>query len=463
MKVLMVASESIPFIKTGGLADVIGSLPNALQKEGIEVGVILPMYGNIPESFLQQMKQIKNLNINLKNGQTETCNLRKIVHNKIPYYFIDNQHYFYRRKLYGYDDDGERFVFFSRAVMDFLPFLDFQPDILHSHDWHTSILNVLIKDSMIYSTVKTVLTIHNLKYQGIFNKNLLENVLNLGENYFSIDKLEFYGKVNLLKGGIIFADKITTVSRSYAEEIMQPFFGEKLDGVLRENKYKLTAIVNAINYNGKECKTVEDKKKNKVYLQGALGLPMKNDIPILAFISRLVAQKGLDLLLPLLEKLLCKDIQLIVLGTGESYYEKVLTQYAQQYPEKFRLNLFFDEKLAKKIYAGADIFLMPSLFEPCGLGQLLALSEGTIPIVREIGGLRDTVIPFNMHTQKGNGFVFSNYDARDFYKIIEEALQIYQNKFLWQILFHNAIRCNFSWQESARKYKQLYTDLLSGR
>ena len=474
-KVLFVAAEAVPFVKTGGLADVIGSLPKELRKEGIDVRVILPKYGDIPDRYREMMTPVVALDVPV-GWRRQYCGIEQLEHQGVTFYFVDNEYYFKRRGLYGYYDDGERFAFYSRAVLEALRHLDFNPDVLHCHDWHTAAVPVLLNAHYrhLFPRLRTVFTIHNLKYQGVFAPSVLGELLNLGSEYFTADKLEFHGAVNYMKGGLAYADMLTTVSRSYAEEIQTPYYGEKVDGLLRARSHQLVGIVNGIDYDVYNpqhdehivmpytWRSPKRKNQNKIKLQEHVGLPIDPDIPVLAIVSRLVEAKGLDLIAHVFEEIIAEDLQLIVLGTGESHYESMFQVAAYRYPEKVSANIFFDDALAHKMYAGADMFLMPSQFEPCGIGQLIALRYGALPIVRETGGLKDTVQSYNQYTGEGNGFTFTNYNAHDMLYTIRWALGMYRDKQVWESIVKNAMKNDFSWRQSAKQYIQLYQTLCEG-
>ncbi len=471
----MVAAEAAPFVKTGGLADVIGSLPKELLKEGIDARVILPKYGDIPDRYREMMTPVAVMDVPL-GWRRQYCGIEQLEHQGVTFYFVDNEYYFKRRGLYGYYDDGERFAFFSRAVLESLRYLNFSPDVLHCHDWHTAAVPVLLDAHYrsVYPQLRTVFTIHNLKYQGVFAHSVLGELLNLGDEYFAPDKMEFHGAVNYLKGGLVYSDLLTTVSRTYAEEIQTPYYGEKVDGLLRSRKDSLQGIVNGIDYEAYNpqhdehivmpytWRSAKRKTQNKIKLQEHVGLPVNPDVPVVAIVSRLVEAKGLDLIAHVFEELIAQDLQLIVLGTGDSHYESMFKVAAYRYPDKVSANIFFDDALAHKIYAGADIFLMPSQFEPCGIGQLIALRYGTLPVVRETGGLKDTVQSYNEETGEGNGFTFTNYNAHDMLYTINRALTLYSKRELWEPIVKSAMKTDYSWRQSAKQYVQLYQTLAQG-
>ena len=474
LKVLFVASEAAPFAKTGGLGEVVGSLPKELRNQELDVRVIMPKYSAIPGEFAKKM--IKKATFTVPVGwRQQYAGLFELAQQGIIWYFIDNEYYFKRDSLYGYYDEAERFAYFCRAVLEALPQLDFIPDIIHCHDWQTGPLAAMLKLQYLaraeYGAIKTVFTIHNLMYQGIFPGDMLGDLLSLPNSAFTADGLEFHGQVNYLKGGLAFSDCITTVSKSYAEEIQQPYFGEQLDGFLRKRQADIYGIINGIDYEvynpggdpdidtNYTWRGTSKRLNNKLKLQSELGLPASKPIPLIGIVSRLVASKGLELIDYVLEELLALDVQVVVLGTGEARYEQLFRDAAGRHPDKISANITFSDKLAHRVYAGSDLFLMPSRFEPCGISQLIALRYGSIPIVHEVGGLKDTVIPFNPETGAGNGFVFTNYNAHEMLQVVEQAVVLYQDKTQWNKLVKNAMRAEHSWQQSATEYRQLYEKL----
>lgn len=475
-KVLFVAAEAVPFVKTGGLADVVGSLPKALQQGAeLDVRVVLPKYREIPQALQEKMEFVTSFVVPVAWRQ-KYCGLFRSRQDGITYYFIDNEEYFGRQGLYGHWDDAERFAFFCRAVLEMLPRLDWFPTVLHCHDWHAALVSVFLrthyKSDERYWNMRTLFTIHNLRYQGVFPKSVLPDVLGLDWKYFRTDALEFYDQVNYMKGGIVASDLISTVSETYAQEIQYPFFGEQLDGLLREKQFDLTGIINGIDYDiynpatdGKifahyDARSIDRKVENKLQLQERLGLPAKRNLPLIGLVSRLVGPKGLDLVAHVLHELVAyESVQLVVLGTGEEEFERLFQGAAWTYPDKVSANIYFDDTLAHQIYAGADLFLMPSLYEPCGIGQLIALRYGAIPVVRETGGLKDTVRAFDKYTGEGNGFTFSHYNAHDMFYTIKKALCLYHDTPSWTKLVENAMHSDFSWQHSAKQYRGLYQRL----
>ncbi len=474
MEVLFAASEAVPFIKTGGLADVIGSLPLELRKKGVDARLILPLYRDVPFPFKEKMSLRKKMPLSM-GWRYQHFSLLELESEGMPVYFIDNEYYFDRHGIYDFRDDAERFAFFCRAVLESLPYLGFKPQILHTHDWHTGLVNLFLKalygQHPFFQDIKSVFTVHNLNYQGLFPWEMLEELLDLPEEYYSMEGIEFYGQGSYLKAGLVFADYLTTVSETYVREIQTPEYGEKLEGLLQKRKHSLSGIINGIDYQfydptgDPQVKfpyraSYTEKCKNKPFLQESLGLPQNEEIPLVAFINRLVEQKGLDLLREALEEIMALELQLVFLGTGEQKYEAFLRGASYDYPHKIAVQLRFDEQLARRIYAGADLFLMPSLYEPCGIGQLIALRYGTIPLVRETGGLKDTVLPFDAKTGEGNGFVFTEYKKEALLSTLKEALKTYQDREKWALIMKNATEMDFSWKSSAEQYQKLYSSLL---
>lgn len=478
MKILFAASEAVPFVKSGGLADVIGSLPEALKRQSLDVSVILPKYADIPEEFKAKMETARTLTVYL-GWRNQYCGIQELDMNGIHYYFVDNEFYFRRQGLYGYGDDAERFVYFSRAVLEALPHLDFKPDILHCHDWQTGLIPYLLRrvygEHPFYQSIKTVFTIHNLRYQGRFNRQLMQDLLGVGDDAFGIgdDSLEYYGDGNCMKAGLSFADYITTVSRTYAEEIQTEYFGEGMDGVLRKRSWngQLSGILNGLDndlFDPMKDPNLEEpfrnalskKRKNKAALQAELGLPVDERIPMIGIVSRLVDQKGLDLIQAVMDEILAENLQLVVLGTGEWKYEHLFQDKAYWHPDKVCAHITFNDGLARRIYAASDMFLMPSHFEPCGLGQLIAFRYRAVPIVRETGGLKDTVTAYNEMTEEGTGFTFYDYNAHEMLFAIKRALNCYQDDGVWNTIVKNISKVDFGWEQSAKQYASLYKKLL---
>lgn len=478
MKVLFVATECAPFIKTGGLADVIGALPKELLNQNIDVRVVLPKYEEILSCYKDKMTTI-HIGEAPVGWRRQYVGVELLELNGITYYFIDNEYYFKRLGLYGFYDDAERFAYFNQAVLEVLPDIDYQPDVIHCHDWQAALIPLYVKthyaNHSFYDNVKTVFTIHNLKYQGIFPKEILGDILGLGDEYFTIDHVEFNGCVNYLKTALMHADMLTTVSETYASEIQDPYYGEKLDGLLRVRADQLYGIVNGLDYCSYDpmndpsisypFRSSQSKKhQNKRELQRDLGLPISDKTPLVAVVSRLVEQKGFDLVFHILDQLLeMNEVQLVVLGTGDHVYESFFRDAAERYPNKVSAHFTFNESFARKIYAASDMFLMPSRFEPCGIGQLIALRYGSAPIVRETGGLVDTVTPFNEETMKGNGFSFKDYNAHDLLFTINRAISMYKDENTWAELMKNMTKIDYSWSKSAKAYVALYEKLSGGQ
>ena len=475
MKILFVTSEANPFIKTGGLADVSFALPKALHEKGEDVRIIMPKYEDISEDFTSKMTQLATYGVSV-GWRNQYCGLQYLTYDGIPVYFVDNEYYFKRHGCYGYFDDGERFSYFCRAVMESVKYMDdFYPDVVHCNDWQTGMvplyLSEIYKDRPEFSKAKSVFTIHNLKYQGVFSHSVIQELLGIGEEYFSEDKIKFYDGISFMKAGIVYADKITTVSKTYAKEIQTAYYGEGLDGLLRQKSAKLVGITNGIDYSSNDPKkdkyivnygltTLKNKAVNKEMLQQLAGLPVNSDVPVIAMVTRLVKQKGLDLVTRVIEDILKMNVQLIVLGTGDNDSQDFFEYYASSYPAKIASFIQFNNAIASKVYAGSDILLMPSLFEPCGLSQMIAMAYGTLPLVRETGGLSDTVIPYNEFTGDGNGFSFTNYNAHDMLNVIEYAVSCYQDKKTWTKLVKNAMRTKFEWKTQADEYLKIYNEIV---
>ncbi|AGC67638.1 glycogen/starch synthase, ADP-glucose type [Thermoclostridium stercorarium subsp. stercorarium DSM 8532] len=474
MKVWFAVSEAAPFAKTGGLADVAGSLPKALRKLGIDVRVVIPKYSQIPEEYLKKMNFIGYTYVDL-TWRREYCGIFSLEHENVPFYFLDNERYFKRDWYYGQPDDGERFTFFCKAVLEVLPVIDFKPYIIHLNDWQTGLVSLLLdahyryyRNNGFYQFMHTVMTIHNLKYQGIFPKTMMDEIIGLDWRYFHPDGIEFYDNINFLKAGIAYSTKVTTVSKTYAEEIKTDFYGENLSGILQKRSADVLGILNGIDYEENNPSTdtriyvpyslnnIEKKRENKILLQKETGLCVNPETPLIGIVSRLVAQKGMDLIDRMIAELLEMDLQLIVLGTGERKYEDMFLWAQGAFSGKMSANIRYDPVLAQKIYAGCDMFLMPSLFEPCGLGQIFSMRYGTVPIVRETGGLKDTVIPYNEYTNEGTGFTFANYNAHEMKDAVIRAIRVYKDKDKWTALMKRCMQQDFSWERSAREYVNLY-------
>ena len=471
-KILFAASECTPFIATGGLAEVIGSLSKSLaQDEEYDVRVVLPLYSDIRGDYRQRFTYLGNINVPL-GWRNQYCGIFSYEESGVTFYFLDNEYYFRRGGCYGYYDDGERFAFFSRAVMEILGFLQFYPDVLHCHDWQSALAAIYLKTIYChrreYSLIRAVFTIHNIEYQGKYSLDVLEDLFGISDDYRYL--LEFDGCANLMKAAIECSETFTTVSPTYAEEIKRAEYAHGLQGEVERNAFKLRGILNGIDVKSYDPATdpalfapysaenPAGKEICKAELQKMLGLPVRADVPVVAMISRLVAHKGLDLVRAAIEELLADDVQFVLLGTGDSEYESYFKDLANRYKGKAVSIIAFNGDLSRKIYSGADIFLMPSKSEPCGLSQMIASRYLTVPVVRETGGLYDSIKPYGAG---GNGFTFAAYNAGDMLYVLREAVSLYKNKPEWQKLMIKAGTTDFSWQRSAEEYKKLYTDTLA--
>ena len=476
--ILFIASECAPFIKTGGLADVVGSLPKSFNKDEFDCRVIMPKYMCMKWEFVQRLEYVTHFYMNL-NWRSQYVGVFKVVHDGVTIYMIDNEYYFGGDKPYGETKrDIEKFSFFSRAALSILPVIGFRPDVIHCHDWQTGLVPVYLKDCFaegeFYRGIKSVMTIHNLKFQGIWDIKTVRDIAGLSDYYFTSDKLKYYDDANLLKGGIVYADHVTTVSNTYAEEIKTPFYGEGLDGLMRARSNCLSGIVNGIDYDIYNPETDpyitknfnvdtfrKEKKYNKRRLQEDLGLEVNDKKFMIGCVSRLTDQKGFDLIAYIMDELCQDDIQLVVLGTGEEKYENMFRHFDWKYHNKVSAQIYYSEEMSRRVYASCDAFLMPSLFEPCGLSQLMSLRYGTLPIVRETGGLRDTVVPYNEFAGTGTGFSFSNYNAHEMLATIRYAKDTFYNKKReWNKMVDRAMMTDFSWNVSARRYEDIYRYLL---
>lgn len=475
VKVLFAAAEATPFAKTGGLADVVGTLPRALRKAKVDARIIVPLYGDIPEKFRSQMRPVSVETVQL-GWRRQHCGLFELQYEGMTVYFIDNEYYFRRKGLYNFYDEAERFGFFSKAVLDVLPRLDWTPDIIHCHDWHVGMIPVLLRSHYCRAPwcagIKTVCTIHNLEYQGVFHRSILGDMFNLDHDQAAVAALEFFGMVNFLKGGLEYADFISTVSPSYAQEIQTRYWGEKLDGVLTRRNNRLVGIVNGIDeeeYNpitdpalfaNYSARSFKGKVENKARLQEWIGLEQNPNAPLFGVVSRLVKAKGFDLVRRVLEEMMAAGIQLVVLGTGEPQYEDMFLDAERHYPGRVAVRIGYDDTLARRIYSGADLLLMPSQKEPCGVSQLIAMRYGCIPLVREAGGLKDTVESFNSETNEGDGFSFAHYNAHDMLHVIRLACDTYRDKKRWNLLMKMAMKADHSWKASAKEYAALYRQVM---
>ena len=460
------------------MADVVGSLPKCFDKRYFDVRVIIPKYLCIKPEWRDKMQYVDHFYMDYL-GQSRYVGILQYVYEGITFYFIDNESYFNGPKPYGdWYWDLEKFCFFCRAALSALPVIGFQPDVVHCHDWQSGLIPVLLKDSFhggdFYRNMKSVITIHNLKFQGVWDVKTIQRFTELPDYYFTPDKLEAYKDGNLLKGGIVYADAITTVSNTYAEEIKMPFYGEGLDGLMRARANSLRGIVNGIDYDEFNPETDryivqpytaknfrKEKVKNKKALQQQLGLPVDEKKFMVGIVSRLTDQKGLDLVQGVMDELCSDDMQLVVLGTGDERYENMFRHYDWKYHDRVSAQIYYSEEMSHRIYAGCDAFLMPSLFEPCGLSQLMALRYGTVPIVRETGGLRDTVQPYNEFESTGTGFSFANYNAHEMLGSVRYAKYIYYNKRReWNKIIDRDMAADFSWGTSAARYQELYDWLI---
>ncbi|WP_408640903.1 glycogen synthase GlgA [Sporanaerobium hydrogeniformans] len=481
LKCLFVSSEVAPYAKTGGLADVIGALPKKLREQGIDARVALPYYHSIQGRFFDHDSHfLTSYDVHL-GWRVQGVGIYEDDSTTVPTYLLKSDTYFARPEFYGYKDDYERFAFFCKAVLELLRHIDFMPDVIHCNDWQTGPLCLLLKDKYrmdpFYANIKTVYTIHNMKYQGLCGKEALD-VLELSSDYMSAERLEYHGAISYMKAGLIYSDKITTVSPTYAEEIKTYQYGCGLDRLLGDKLYyKMEGILNGIDYDVYDPKidpyiyknytwrSIGRKKENKVKFQEEYGLE-KKDCMLIGIVSRITDQKGFDLMkqtvdsLWVMDKIMQMDVQFVILGTGEQEYEEMFKHFAYKYRERSAVFLTFNEALAQKIYAASDVFLMPSLFEPCGLGQLIAMRYGTVPVVRKTGGLKDTVIHYNPMTKEGTGFEFEDCSGYWMYKKLEEAYQYYvEKKEDFKQIQLNGMKKNFSWDEAAKKYIALYHGL----
>ncbi len=470
MKILYVTSEANPFAASGGLGDVMGALPLSVREEGVEASVIMPLYDAVREEHRCKLEKVIDISFKLSWRETG-ASVFKIDHNGVTYYFVENHRYFTRGRLYGEQDDAERFAFFSKAVIEFMLQSGNVPDVLHANDWQTALTVVYLKTEFsehpALSGIKTVFTIHNIEYQGKFGYDVLGDVFGINGKYMGV--LEYDGCVNLMKGAIVVSDYITTVSPNYANELEYDFFSFGLSPMIKAAKYKIAGVINGIDYNYFSPETGGDivkkynlrtvksgKAANKKALQEELGLEVRPDVPLLVMITRLTAGKGIDLVLHILEEVLREDVQVAILGTGDKEYEIRIAEMAERHNNLAAL-IKFDRVISKKMYASADIFVMPSKSEPCGLAQMIACSYGTVPIVRSVGGLYDSIKPWG--TEGGNGFRFDNYNAHDLLYSIKNAVSLYRDKKEWAKLVVAAKKSDFTWKNSALKYIKIYNKL----
>ena len=476
-KVLYVASECVPFIKTGGLADVVGTLPKKFNRDEYDVRIVIPKYMCLPEKYRNNMKYITHFHMDI-GWKQQYVGIMYLEYEGVPVYFIDNEYYFNGFNIYGDTKwDIEKFCFFCKAALSILPTIGFQPDIIHCHDWQAGLVPVYLRtvfaNNPFYSNIRSVMTIHNLQFQGNWDIDTIKDYSGLPDYVFTPDKLEFKKDASMLKGGLVYADKITTVSNTYAQEIQTPYFGEGLDGLLRARWQSLWGIINGIDYqvyNPGTDKQIEhrytvknykkEKVKNKLALQKRLHLPEDPNVYMIGLVSRLTDQKGLDLVDRAMNDIMTDGTQFVILGTGDRRYEDMFRYYQGIHPAKISANIFFSDELSHQIYAASDAILVPSRFEPCGLTQLMALRYGALPIVRETGGLKDTVQPYNEYEGTGTGFSFANYDPRDLLNTINYSKKIFfDDKNAWAAMQKRAMEQNYSWDNSAKIYEELYNQI----
>ncbi|MBO5782776.1 MAG: glycogen synthase GlgA [Clostridia bacterium] len=470
-KIMFVASEAAPFIATGGLAEVIGSLSKALAATGkYDVRVIIPMYSDIKQQYRQKFQFIGSIFIPLA-WRNQYCGIFTYEADGVTYYFIDNEYYFKRPGCYGYYDDGERFAFFSRSVLEVLNFIKFYPEVLHCHDWQAALAAIYLKTIYCYREeyqfTRSVFTIHNIEYQGKYSLDILEDLFGISNDYRYL--LEYDNCINLMKAAIECSEKFSTVSPRYAEEIKDAYHAHGLQDIIRKNSFKLCGILNGIDpdyYNPETdaslfahytAENLDGKRICKAELQKMLGLPVREDVPVVAMITRLVTHKGLDLVRAVIEEFLSQDVQFVVLGTGDSVFESYFADLQNRYSGKVVSCITFNADLSRKIYSGADIFLMPSKSEPCGLSQMISSRYGTIPVVREVGGLFDSIKPYGAG---GNGFTFADYNAYDMLYVLREAVNLFYNKEEWNQLIYKAMTTDFTWKNTAKYYEEMYADVL---
>lgn len=467
LRILFATSEAVPFVASGGLADVSGSLPKAIRDRHHVCRVVMPLYGDIKPEMRAKMRFLCDFTVELA-WRRQYCGIFEATMDGVAYYFIDNEYYFRRTGLYGFFDDGERFAFFSKAVVDMVRYVDFEPDIIHCNDWQTALvpvyLNCFYRGDEFYRRIKTVFTIHNIQYQGQFSNEVVADVLGLPRGY-----VEYEDCCNFMKGAIVQSSMVTTVSPTYAREILDEWYAHGMDKLLREQSFKLRGILNGIDtvvYNPETDKYLfknyslnhpEDKAVNKQRLQKELGLSQSSDTLLVGVISRLVAHKGVDLIKYIFRRIIEEGMEVIVLGSGEYIYENFFQEMAAIYPDKVAVRIGFIPDLARKIYAGADVLLMPSKSEPCGLAQMVALRYGTLPVVRSTGGLADSIV--DMDETDGNGYAFQAYNAHDMFGALKRAQEDFSDRPAWEKAVHNAMGCDFSWAKSAKEYVGMYEEL----
>ena len=477
LKILILAAEIVPFVKVGGLADVVGALPKALQALGHDVRLVMPRYGQVDPERFGLSPLLEGLAVNIGNFREQVRVSQGSIGDGVPVYMIDAPRYFDRENIYGYMDDGERFILFCRAALETVRALNWSPDIIHCNDWHTGIvpnwMHTIYHEDPFFTNTATVYTIHNLAYQGIFGYRILE-VAGVASHGFLYPQIaELANVVDIMGRGILFADAITTVSERYAQEILTPTFGEKLDHLLRSRKERLFGILNGIDYSEMnpatdryiaaqfDAQSLDRRAENKQALQKRAHLPVRAEVPVLAMISRLTDQKGFDLLAQIAQPLLAQGVQFVVLGIGDQHYHEMFQNLAARYPEQVAIFLTFNTEMAQVIYAGSDMFLMPSRWEPCGLGQLIAMRYGSVPIVRNVGGLADTVQEYDPRTGEGNGFTFNDYDPWELFAAIVRALELYRFKDIWHRVQQRCMAADHSWQRSAMRYVDVYRNAMA--
>ena len=473
IKIMFVASEAQPFVASGGLGEVIGSLPKALSKnQDYDIRVVMPLYSIIPDKFKKEFEYVGNTSVTMA-WRSQYCGVFKYKYMGVTFYFIDNEYYFKRAGIYGYLDEAERFAFLSKAALDIIPIIDFIPQVIHCHDWQSALIPVylktLYKDISVYQNIRTVFTIHNMEYQGKYSTDLLYDLFDLPP--WAMSLIEYKKDINLMKGAIQCADIVSTVSPSYAHEILEPAASCGLHHINNQNSYKIRGILNGIDVDSYNCatdeiintnfdvNTLELKVQNKMALQAELGLAIDKDIPMIAMITRLVSHKGLDIICDVMEELLRQNVQFVLLGTGEYSYEEYFKRLERNHPDKVRSLIQFNGAMSRKLYASSDIFLMPSKTEPCGLSQMICTRYATVPVVRKVGGLADSIVDYG--EKNSNGFTFFDYNGYNMLDSINRCLVIYNDKDKWNELMTRAISCDFSWDSSATKYFAMYDELLN--
>lgn len=473
LKILFVSPEIVPYAATGGLADVAEALPYALKDANVDTTRVMPKYKGIENRF--KLKKAFSFIVEA-GGKANVADVYKLVDNGLTTYFIGNENYFERDSLYGYEDDGERYGFFNKATLEMLMYLNLKPDIIHLNDWQTALIGLFLKEEYavldFYKDIRVMFTIHNLQYQGVFERDTLD-ALNLSAKYFNIEAIEYYGKVCFMKAGIVYGDMVTTVSSTYANEIQTPWFGYGLDGILRKYSHKIKGIVNGIYYNKYDPESDpalllnfsaedfrEKRREHKKMIQEKIGLPTA-DVPLFGVVTRLAEQKGVDLIIYAMEQLIHDNVQFMILGSGDQYFERRLKELMDAHPDKVNVCIQFDQNYARQIYGSCDYFLMPSLFEPCGLSQLYSLRYGAVPIVRKTGGLVDTIDDVVENPESGTGFVFKNYNGQDFELCIRRAIGYYHDREKWDALVERGMNKRFSWADSAEKYIDSYNEIRS--